>query len=162
MKRLFILPALLLLLLSSCKEEDDEVTVPYPDHNVALKEHLQGNWTNYSKISEFYNLEGEIVYTDSAEVNVRHEFKGNTMDIAFENGEHVASLMYSLPDTSAANNDYIVFLKNGQVQDFYQIKSMADTAMVWEMVVDWAGYPNESGDTVTSRKGVYTYSFRRQ
>jgi hypothetical protein len=162
MKKLFLLPALLLLLLSSCKEDDDEISVPYPDDNIALKEQLQGNWTNYSKISEFYNLDGEIVYTDSAEASVLHEFKGNTMDMSFVNGERIASLMYSLPDTSAANNDYIVFLKNGQVQDFYQIKSMSDTDMVWEMVVDWAGYPNESGETVTSRKGVYTYSFSKQ
>lgn len=161
MNRLLFLPALMLVLFSSCKKDEDTASIPFPDDNPALKKELQGNWTNYAKVSEFYNLDGEVVQKDSAAVKVLHEFKENTMNISYQEGEQVASLNYSLPDTSASDKDYIVFLKNGQVQDYYQITSFGDSTMVWEMVVDWAGYKDASGNTVTSRKGVYTYSFKR-
>ncbi|PRY05363.1 hypothetical protein CLV24_13044 [Pontibacter ummariensis] len=156
------MPFLLILFLSACKEDEEvEPSVPFPNDNLPIKEQLQGRWINHLRIDNFYNLEGEVIRTDSAGVGVIHEFKGNKMDISYANGERVASLMYSLPDTSTAEKDYIVFLKDGKVQDYYQITTLNDTSMVWELTVDWAGYVDENGDTITTRKGVYTYEFKR-
>ncbi|WP_337070555.1 hypothetical protein, partial [Pontibacter sp. 13R65] len=66
---------------------------------------------------------------------------------------------YALPDTSATR--YIVLTNDLMEQHVYEIKSLTDTDMVWERVVRYASYKS-GGTNITSRRGTFTYKFRRK
>ena len=159
------MPLVALFLFSSCDKEEEEDEITTINQKVDVKNALQGEWSNHYKSVLYYNDAGEVAFSDidSLYLDVRHTFSGDKMDITHPNSGNKASFTYQVPDSSQTT--YIVFYKNGQLEDNYQIVSMNDTSMVWETTVDYAGYRdvNSEGDsiTVTSRKGVYSYWFKR-
>lgn len=163
MKKLFIIPAALFLFASCDKDNENEITTLNEKGEVKVQ--LQGEWSNNYKSILYYNDAGQVAHRDidSAYLDVRHTFAGDNMVISHPNSGSKESFTYVVPDSSSAN--YIVLFQNGKRLDTYEIKTLNDTSMVWEASVDWAGYRDvdANGDsiTVTSRKGVYTYRFKK-
>ncbi|GAB3196735.1 hypothetical protein ABID22_003457 [Pontibacter aydingkolensis] len=163
MKKLLIIPTLLFLLTSCDKDNENEMTTL--NQKAEIKMQMQGEWSNNYKSVHFYNMAGEIAHKDidSLYLDVRHTFAGDNMHISHPTSGGKESFTYVVPDSSTTN--YVVLFKNNMRGDTYEITTMNDTAMVWQTTVDWAGYRdvNANGDsiTVTSRKGVYTYRFKR-
>lgn len=183
MKRLLILPALLLLLLSSCKDEEvkpddntppgEETVVeepvtdeepgdeeePVADEDKGLAAKLQGEWSNFFRTTEYYNDAGEVAHKDTATVDVRFEFEENNMYISNPGVVGEEHFNYALPDTSETK--YIVLSKDGTQADYFKITESGDSLMVWEKVIEYAGYKDAEGNTITSRRGVYSYEFKK-
>lgn len=163
MKKLFLIPAALFLLSSCEKEDENQLTTLNQKADVKMQ--MQGEWSNNYKSTHFYNDAGNIAYkeVDSLYLDVRHTFSGDNMHISHPNTGSRETFNYAIPDSSETT--YVVLSKNGKKQDHYQVVAMTDSTMVWEATVDWAGYPgvNSNGENViiTSRKGVYTYKFKK-
>lgn len=157
MKKILFVPALLLLLLTSCDDKDKEEVTLNEKTNVKLQ--LQGDWSNNFRTTEYYNDAGEVAHKDTATADVRFRFDESNMEISHPGVEGKETLAYALPDSS--DTEYVVISKNGQVQDYWEITSLNDSSMVWEKTVDYAGYEDENKNTITSRRGVYIYDFKR-
>ncbi|WP_299823680.1 hypothetical protein [uncultured Pontibacter sp.] len=164
MKKLFLIPAALFL-LSSCDKDDNENEITTLNQKGEVKVELQGEWSNNYKSVLFYNDAGQVAHRDidSAYLDVRHTFAGDNMHISHPNSGARESFTFVIPDSS--DTDYIVLFQGQKRLDTYEIVSKNDTSMVWEATVDYAGYRDvdANGDsiTVTSRKGVYSYKFKR-
>lgn len=156
MKRLLLVPALLALLASCDTKDKEEVTL---NEKTELKLQLQGDWVNRSQTSDYYNDAGQVAHTDSAAADVRFHFEGNKMDISHPGVPGKESLTYALPDTS--QTEYVVISKNGVMQDYWKVTARTDSSMVWEKFLDYAGYRDENNNMITSRRGVYTYEFKK-
>lgn len=90
---------------------------------------------------------------------MRFRFDESNMEISHPGVEGKETLAYALPDSSTT--EYVVISKNGQVQDYWEITSLNDSSMVWEKTIDYAGYQDENNNTITSRRGVYIYEFKK-
>ncbi|MCJ8163330.1 hypothetical protein MKJ04_00645 [Pontibacter sp. E15-1] len=156
MKRFLLVPALVLL-LASCDNKDKEEVVLNEKTNV--KQELQGDWSNSFQTTNYYNDAGQVAHKDTSTTDVRFHFEGSKMEISHPGVSGKETLTFALPDTSAT--DYVVISKNGQMQDYWKITAKNDTAMVWEKFLDYAGYRDANGNMVTSRRGVYTYAFKK-
>ncbi|RDV13683.1 hypothetical protein DXT99_18100 [Pontibacter diazotrophicus] len=144
------------LFLTGCNDDDDPA-VPTPEP--AIAQLVKGQWSNNFTSEEYYDLDGNVVYADSADVDVRFNFKGNNVDISHPGVEGVDTWVYTFPKQD--NENYIYLSQTGKTSVGYDILHMSADSMVWMNEIQWASYDDGSGEE-TSAKGVYIYRFIRQ
>lgn len=124
MKNKFLLPFLsVALLLASCKEADDEIDFPIPQKPVA--EQIQGEWVNHTRIEidsagkETTYPQGDRVYSISEEAIIV-SYYGDYLHAEYTTSE-------------SGGKDYIVWTDPLLGHAVYEITSISDSTMTWEM-----------------------------
>lgn len=142
MKKLLLLPLVLLLLLTACKKDED--TEP------AVSELIKGRWELVSFKNVVYDAKGEKVHEAELELDISYEFTETEYRLTTSQNERTGT--YRL--FKKEGKQYISFADHEAGQS--QIASISDTKLVIVLEYNGGGPQSQSGG-----RTVVTQEFKR-
>ncbi|WP_242916852.1 hypothetical protein [Pontibacter liquoris] len=122
---LFFLP----LLLAGCQDPDDDVDFPKPEPQKPVSELIQGEWVQSARIDIDQN--GNETTHDNKYYN-RWQFDEHDLYIlSSPDGHDAQGGAYTL--TRSGGKDYIAFGTANEGNTTYEITSITDSTMLWEL-----------------------------
>lgn len=148
MRKLFLLPVLLLL-LSSCEEEKEE---PAP----LVSEQIKGTWATVSQEQEYYDEFGQLVYEVTDDIGTTFVFDGSKVTSTYASGGGMSGT-YTISES--AGRAYI-FLTQGNVTQQLEITAINEAGMTWKSEREHVPYFDNG--LKSAARSVSTIGFSRR
>lgn len=149
MRKLYLLPALLLPLLSSCGDEKEE---PAP----LVSEQIKGTWVTVSQEQEYYDEFGQLVHEERDDIGTTFVFDGSRVTSTYASGGGMSGT-YTVSEI--AGSAYI-FLTQGNVTQQLEITALNEAEMTWKSERENVPYFDNGAKSAAC--SVSTIDFSRQ
>lgn len=148
MRKLFLLPVLLLL-LSSCQDEREE---PAP----LASEQIKGTWVTAGQEQEYYDEFGQLVYEETDDIGTTFVFDGSEVTSTHASGGGMSGT-YTISER--AGRAYI-FLTQGSATQQLEITAINESEMTWKS--ERENVPYFDNGAKSAARSVSTIGFSRQ
>ncbi|QCR21852.1 hypothetical protein [Pontibacter sp. SGAir0037] len=127
MRKLLLLPLMLVLSLTSCKDDDEVVDL----NQSAYKEQIQGNWKKELSTFRYYDASNALIYEEKDETIVNFDFNEEYARVGHYQLEP-DSVVYSFPYPERPNRIKLVIPKKSNYTVEYMIENVGDNTMVFK------------------------------
>jgi hypothetical protein len=149
MRKLLLLPLLLLLALSSCSDGKEE---PAP----LVSERIKGTWITVSQEKAYYDAFGQLVYEETDNTGTTFVFDGSKVTSTYASGGGMSGT-YTISE--GAGRAYI-FLTQGNVTQQLEITAIDEAEMSWRSESE--NVPYFDNGLKSAARAVSTTVFSRQ